>query len=198
MAESFQTPTLVGKVVRLVPLEMGHLDAFCDAGLFPALWAHNAWPVRDRAGMAAYIQKALEGQQAGRMMPFVTTLTETGEVVGSTRFGNMDLFHKRVEIGWTWITPAWQRTAVNTEAKLLMLQYAFDELYCNRVEWKTDALNEQSRNAIARLGAKYEGLHRAHMVREDGSLRDTVYYSVVREEWPSIQKRLQDKLSQRR
>jgi RimJ/RimL family protein N-acetyltransferase len=195
MADVFESPTLEGLIVRLEPLKLSHLDSLCDAGLYPDLWTHNAWPVRDRAGMAAYIRKALEGQQAGQMMPFVTTLAQTGEVVGSTRFGNMDLFHKRVEIGWTWITPAWQRTAVNTEAKLLMLQYAFDELYCNRVEWKTDALNEQSRNAILRLGAKYEGLHRAHMVREDGSLRDTVYYSVLRDEWPDVQKRLQDKLS---
>ena len=198
MSSTFESPVLEGVVVRLIPLERGHLDALCDAGLYPELWARNAWPVRDRAGMAAYIRKALEGQQAGHMMPFVTTLAQTGEVVGSTRFGNMDLFHKRVEIGWTWITPAWQRTAVNTEAKLLMMQYTFDELYCNRVEWKTDALNERSRNAILRLGATYEGLHRAHMVREDGSLRDTVYYSVIREEWPDIQKRLTDKLSQRR
>lgn len=197
MSDIFASPTLEGRIVRLEPLKISHLDALCDAGLYPDLWTHNAWPVRDRTGMAAYIRNALEGQQAGHMMPFVTTLAQTGEVVGSTRFGNMDLFHKRVEIGWTWITPAWQRTAVNTETKLLMLQYAFDELYCNRVEWKTDALNERSRNAILRLGATYEGLLRAHMVREDGSLRDTVYYSILRDEWPVVQKGLQDKLSQR-
>lgn len=198
MSSTFEAPTLEGVVVRLEPLAMDHLDAFCDAGLFSELWRHNAWPVRDRAGMRAYIQKALDGQRDGHMMPFATTLAQTGEVVGSTRFGAMDLFHKRVEIGWTWITPAWQRTAVNTEAKLLMLQYAFDELYCNRVEWKTDALNEPSRNAILRLGATYEGLHRAHMIREDGSLRDTVYYSVLRDEWPEMEKRLVGKLAQRR
>lgn len=189
---------LIGQVVSLEPLTADHLDDFCAVGLYPVIWAHNAWPVRDRKGMTAYIEKALEEQRKGVAMPFATTLTQTGEVVGSTRYGNMDPFHKRVEIGWTWITPAWQRTAVNTEAKLLMLQYAFNELYCNRVEWKTDAKNERSRNAILRLGAKYEGLHRSHMVREDGSLRDTVYYSVIRDEWPAMEKRLQDKLLQSR
>ncbi len=145
--------------------------------------------------MAKYIQKALEGRDSGHMLPFVTTLIENGEAVGCTRFGAIDLFNKRMEIGWTWITPAWQRTAVNTEAKLLMLRYAFNDVGCNRVEWKTDALNERSRNAILRLGAKYEGLHRSHMVREDGSLRDTVYYSVTREEWPGVESRLEKKLA---
>jgi len=186
--------TLEGHVVRLEPLSMDHLDAFCEAGLYPELWTHNAWPVRDRDAMKAYIEKALRGVEQGHMLPFATTLTATGEVVGSTRFGAIDLINKRMEIGWTWITPAWQRTAVNTEAKLLMLRYAFDTVGCNRVEWKTDALNERSRNAILRLGAHYEGCLRAHMVREDGSLRDTVYYSVLRDEWPAVRERLEARL----
>ncbi|MDE2996733.1 MAG: GNAT family protein [Bacteroidota bacterium] len=186
--------TLSGHVVRLVPLSMGHLDAFCDVGLKPSIWAHNAWPVRSRADMQAYIQKALDAQAAGHMLPFATTLSDTGEVVGSTRFGAIDLVNRRMEIGWTWITPAWQRTAINTEAKLLMLRYAFDEIGCQRVEWKTDALNEHSRNAILRLGAQFEGMLRSHMIREDGSWRDTVYYSVLKEEWPAVEAGLIRKL----
>ena len=194
MTESLEPVTLEGTVVRLEPLSMDHLDAFCQVGLYPEIWTQNAWPVRDRAGMEGYIRKALNGQENGQMRPFATALQETGEVVGSTRFAAIDLFHRRMEIGWTWITPAWQRTAVNTEAKLLMLRYAFNTVGCNRVEWKTDALNERSRNAILRLGAVYEGLHRAHMVREDGSLRDTVYYSVTHDEWPTVEQRLVGKL----
>jgi RimJ/RimL family protein N-acetyltransferase len=194
MTESLEPVTLEGTVVRLEPLSMDHLDAFCEVGLYPEIWAHNAWPVRDRAAMEAYIRTALQARDAGRMLPFATVLQESDQVVGSTRFAAIDLFHRRMEIGWTWITPAWQRTAVNTEAKLLMLRYAFNTVGCNRVEWKTDALNERSRNAILRLGAVYEGLHRAHMVREDGSLRDTVYYSVTRDEWPTVEQRLVGKL----
>ena len=186
--------TLTGTTVRLVPLSLDHLDAFCEVGLDPAIWAHNAWPVRDRSDMEAYIRKALTAQTAGHMLPFATTLVETGKVVGSTRFGAIDLANHRMEIGWTWITPAWQRTAVNTEAKLLMLRYAFNEVGCQRMEWKTDALNERSRNAILRLGAKFEGTFRSHMIREDGTWRDTVYYSVLRDEWPTVEARLVAKL----
>ena len=194
MSESLNPVTLEGAVIRLEPLSMDHLDAFCEVGLYPEIWAHNAWPVRDRTAMEAYIRTALQARDAGRMLPFATVLQESDQVVGSTRFAAIDLFHRRMEIGWTWITPAWQRTAVNTEAKLLMLRYAFNTVGCNRVEWKTDALNERSRNAILRLGAVYEGLHRAHMVREDGSLRDTVYYSVTHDEWPTVEQRLVGKL----
>jgi RimJ/RimL family protein N-acetyltransferase len=187
-------PTLAGKVVRLVPLTPDHLDAFCEVGLDASIWEHNAWPVRNRAGMEAYIQKALKGRDEGHQMPFATTIAATGEVVGSTRFAAMDRVNRRMEIGWTWITPAWQRTAVNTEAKLLMLRYAFGEAGCRRVEWKTDALNERSRNAILRLGAQFEGTLRAHMIREDGSWRDTVYFSLLDNEWPVAEKRLVSKL----
>ena len=181
---------LSGHAVRLVPLTMEHLDAFCAVGLHPSIWEHNAWPVRDRAGMEAYIQKAIKGQDEGHQMPFATTLATTGEVIGSTRFAAIDRANRRMEIGWTWITPSWQRTAVNTEAKLLMLRYAFGEAGCRRVEWNTDALNQRSRNAILRLGAQFEGTLRAHMVREDGSWRDTVYYSLLDDEWPAAEARL--------
>lgn len=195
MSNFLDPVTLEGTVVRLEPLSMDHLDAFCNVGLIPEIWAHNAWPVRNRSDMKRYIQTALDGQENAQMLPFATVLQESGEVIGSTRFAAIDLFHKRMEIGWTWITPAWQRTAVNTEAKLLMLRYAFDRVGCNRVEWKTDELNQRSRNAILRLGAVYEGLHRAHMVREDGSLRNTVFFSVTRSEWPDIESRLVQKLN---
>lgn len=186
---------LTGHTVRLVPLSMDHLDAFCEVGLHASIWEHNAWPVRDRQGMEAYIRKALNGREEGHQMPFATTLKATGEVIGSTRFAAIDRANRRMEIGWTWITPAWQRTAVNTEAKLLMLRYAFGIAGCRRVEWKTDALNTRSRNAILRLGAQFEGTLRAHMIREDGSWRDTVYFSMLDDEWPEAEQKLVSKLS---
>lgn len=190
--------TLEGQVVRLEPLTADHLDAFCEVGRDPSIWMHNASPVRSREDMANYIEIALNAQQRGDQFPFATVLRDGGTVIGSTRFAAISLPHRRMEIGWTWITPAWQRTAVNTEAKLLMLEWAFGVVGCNRVEWKTDALNERSRIAILRLGAKYEGLHRAHMQRHDGTLRDTVYYSVIRNEWPGVRDELQKRLKRGR
>jgi len=190
--------TLEGQVVRLEPLTIDHLDAFCEVGLEPSIWTHNASPIRSRKDMADYIDIALKAQRKGDQLPFATVLQDGGAVIGSTRFAAINLAHKRMEIGWTWITPAWQRTAVNTEAKLLMLEWAFDVVGCNRVEWKTDALNKRSRNAILRLGATYEGLHRAHMQRHDGTLRDTVYFSVIRDEWVGVRDRLQARLNQGR
>lgn len=187
--------TLEGQVVRLEPLTSNHLDALCLVGLDPEIWTHNANPLHSREDMTEYVTIALDAFKRGDQLPFVTVLRETDQIIGSTRFAAISLPHRRMEIGWTWITPAWQRTAVNTEAKLLMLEWAFDEKNCNRVEWKTDALNVRSRNAILRLGAKYEGLHRSHMQRHDGSLRDTVYYSVIRDEWPDVQKGLQTRLN---
>jgi RimJ/RimL family protein N-acetyltransferase len=116
-------------------------------------------------------------------------------VIGSTRFMNMDLAHRRVEIGSTWIAPAWQRTAVNTEAKYLMLCHAFERWGCLRVELKTDSLNQKSRNAILRLGAKEEGTLRQHMVTWDGRRRDSVYFSILDTEWPEVKRELETKLS---
>ena len=185
---------LIGQHVRLEPLDMDHLDALCAVGLDSAIWKWNTHPVKDRNDMRGYIQTALVGQSKGQMLPFVTIEQSSDTIVGSTRYGAINMRHKRVEIGWTWLNPKWQRTGINTEAKLLMLRHAFDTLDCNRVEWKTDSNNEQSKAAILRLGAQFEGTHRAHMQREDGTLRDTVFYSVIREEWPGIENHLVEKL----
>ena len=119
----------------------------------------------------------LSEQRAGTALPFATVARATGAVIGSTRFGNAAPEHRRVEIGWTWLAPRWQRTAANTEAKYLMLRHAFEVWHCNRVEFKTSALNERSRAAIRRIGATEEGIFRRHMVNEDGSLRDSVFFS---------------------
>lgn len=185
---------LTCRQVRLEPLSLKHLDGLCAIGLDASLWQWTTNRLRDREEMRDYIETALDEQQRGVSLPFATLLTATGQTVGSTRFANMDLKNRRVEIGWTWIGVPWQRTAVNTEAKYLMLCHAFETLGCQRVEFKTDALNSRSRQAILRLGAKEEGVLRRHMVTYSGRLRDTVYFSILDDEWPSVKARLQAKL----
>ena len=181
---------LEGDVVRLEPLRLDHAEALSAVGLDPSLWALTTIRVHTSADMRAYVEDALAEQRAGASLPFATVERATGRVIGSTRFGNITPAHRRVEIGWTWIAPAWQRTAVNTEAKLLMLTHAFDTLACRRVELKTSALNMRSRNAMLRIGATEEGTLRQHMINSDGSNRDSVYFSVLDSEWPVVQARL--------
>lgn len=182
--------TLEGSRVRLIPLSLDHLDALWRAGNDPDIWRLTSNRIDSPDDMRRYIEAALEDQQRGTSLPFSTVEKESGAIVGSTRFGNIAPEHKRVEIGWTWITFAWQRTWVNTEAKLLMLSHAFEQWHCNRVELKTNALNKRSRKAMLRLGLKEEGTLRRHMVNPDGTTRDTVYYSVIAEEWPEMKARL--------
>jgi RimJ/RimL family protein N-acetyltransferase len=186
---------LEGRHVRLVPLTTGHVPALWEAGRDPEIWRWNPSPVSSEAGMRAYVDEALRMQAAGTALPFVTTEAATGRVIGSTRLANADHVHRRVEIGWTWIEPPWQRTAINTEAKYLMLRHGFEALDCIRVELKTDALNEKSRRAIQRIGAKEEGTFRKHHVTDSGRIRDTVYFSILDDEWPAAKTRLEAMLA---
>lgn len=188
-------PALTGTHVRLEPLTREHIPALTVIGLDAALWQWTIARVRTPQDMADYVEVALNEQAQGRALPFAMVEPETARTVGCTRFGSIERSHRRVEIGWTWIAPAWQRTAVNTEAKYLMLRHAFDVLDCVRVELKTDALNERSRNAIRRLGAAEEGVLRSHMITQDGRVRDTVYYSILAREWPLVRARLEAKLA---
>ena len=171
-----------------------HLDALAAAGAFEELWR---W-TRDRAmtieSMRRYMEAALADAGQGTARPFVTIDRVSERVVGSTRFGNIDPFNRRVEIGWTWITPEFQRSHVNTEAKYLMLRHAFEVWDCVRVELKTDVLNEKSRNAMLRLGATEEGVFRKHMLTQGGRFRDTVYFSILDTEWPATKNRLEAQL----
>jgi N-acetyltransferase len=186
--------TLEGKHARLEPLSPGHLEGLCQVGLDEELWRWIPIQVRTAGEMQSYIEKALEEQAAGSSLPFATVERASGRPVGSTRYMNIDRSNRRLEIGSTWIARIWQRTAVNTEAKYLMLRHAFEQLGCIRVELKTDSLNQRSRQAILRLGAREEGILRNHMITSTGRIRHTVYYSIIDSEWPAVKKGLEEKL----
>src|SRR2546421_7633248 len=185
---------LEGAHVRLEPLAKSHLAGLAEAGLDEELWKWIPIPVRTHHEMAAYIETALGEQERGVSLPFAIVEKATDRAIGSTRYGNIDRTHRRVEIGWTWVAREWQRTAVNTEAKYLLLRHAFETLECIRVELKTDSLNERSRGAILRIGAREEGTFRNHMITASGRIRHTVYFSIVDSEWPSEKARFEEGL----
>ena len=186
---------LEGEFVRLEPMRVDHLPALTKVGLEPSLWKWTIADIKTDADMERYVRTALADQMLGTALPFVTVNKKSGKIVGSTRFGNIDTVNRRAEIGWTWINPEWQRTAINSEAKLLMLTHAFEEWKCIRVELKTDANNEKSRNAITRIGATEEGTLRNHMITESGRFRDSVYFSIIESEWESVKAKLASKLA---
>jgi N-acetyltransferase len=186
---------LEGEEVRLEPLSLSHLEDLCAVGLAPDLWKFIPTVVQSRDDMRGYIELALREKAAGVSLPFATVLSFSGRAIGCTRFMNIERQHLRAEIGSTWIGAEWQRTRVNTEAKYLMLRHGFETWKCNRVELKTDSLNERSRNAILRIGAKEEGTFRNHMVVQGGRVRHTVYFSIIDSEWPGVKKTLEEKLA---
>jgi RimJ/RimL family protein N-acetyltransferase len=185
---------LEGRWVRLEPLTVDHVAGLAAVGLDPELWRWTTSGVLSLDDMRVYVQTALDWQRQGIAVPFATVERASGTVVGSTRFAAIDRVNRRVEIGWTWVAPAWQRTPINTEAKYLMLRHAFEAWGCIRVELKTNSLNAKSRAAILRIGAKEEGTFRNHMINDDGSTRHTVYYSVIDSEWPEVKAGLEAKL----
>jgi RimJ/RimL family protein N-acetyltransferase len=187
--------TLEGRYVRLEPLAKVHLAGLAEVGLDEELWRWIPTQVRTAEEMAAYIETALEEQARGVSLPFAIVEKAAGRAIGSTRYGNIDRTHHRLEIGWTWVAREWQRTAVNTEAKYLLLRHAFETLGCIRVELKTDSLNEKSRAAILRIGAQHEGIFRNHMITASGRIRHSAYYSIIDSEWPAVKTRLESKLN---
>ena len=186
--------TLEGKHVQLEPLLAAHHAALTEVGLDEDLWRWIPVPVRTPEEMSAYIEAALAEQARGVSLPFAIVEKNSGKPVGCTRYGNIDRVHRRVEIGWTWVAKPWQRTAVNTEAKYLLSRHAFETLGCIRVELKTDSLNEKSRAAILRIGARQEGIFRNHMITASGRIRHTVYFSIVDSEWAAVKARLEQRL----
>lgn len=187
----FDRPILTGRYVRLEPLSIEHAEGLFAAGKDPAVWTWLGSPQPvDVEGMRRYIELAI-GQYEGRdRVPFAQIDVESGEVAGTTSYHDVAPRDRGLCIGHTWIGKPWQRTGLNTEAKLLLLERAFDELGAIRVGWHTHLRNQQSQRAIERLGARREGVLRNHRIYPDGSFRDTVVFSVTREEWPGVRDRL--------
>lgn len=191
--------TLQGSAVSLQPLRRDHAALFWDVAKENAedIFRWIPYSMRTLEDFQQMVEKAFAEQERGQSVVFATVERASHRIIGSTRFMNIDGSNRRVEIGSTWIAPAWQRTSINTEAKYLMLRHAFEVWNCIRVELKTDALNQKSRNAILRLGAKEEGLFRKHLITWTGRVRDTVYFSILDTEWPQVKAQLESKLGQR-
>jgi N-acetyltransferase len=189
--------SLVGSSIRLVPLTIDHVPALAAAGLHPELWRLQPSPIDTVEDMRTYVLAALADQARGVSLPFVITDKASNEVIGSTRYMEIAPQHRRLEIGATWLAPAHQRSAANTEAKLLLLAHAFETLQMLRVVFKTEVLNEQSRRALDRIGAVEEGIFRKHLLAANGRARDMVYFSILEDEWPSVKQRLQARLAGR-
>jgi N-acetyltransferase len=182
--------TLPGFLVRLEPLKMEHIPALVRVGLEPDLWRLQPTHISSAEDMKAYVGKALEEQRQGASLPFAIIHQASSQVIGSTRYMDIAPAHRRLEIGSTWLTSSHQRTLANTEAKLLLLTHAFETLRVIRVVLKTDALNQQSRRAILRIGAMEEGTFRKHLIADSGRVRDMVYFSILDTEWVAVKAKL--------
>ena len=191
----FEPVVLEGTSVRLEPLSEVHRQGLCAAIADGELWKSFVTLVPHPHAIDAFLGNAAKEHDAGEGLAFATVERTSNHVIGSTRFMKANLSHRRVEIGFTFLAKSWQRTRINTEAKFLMLRHAFENLGMNRVELLTDYLNEASRRAILRLGAKQEGIVRNHMVMPNGRVRDSVLYSIIKNEWPGVKQNLLYKLS---
>jgi RimJ/RimL family protein N-acetyltransferase len=187
--------TLQGQGIILRPLQYTDADALLRAAADGELWNLTVTVVPSATTVDAYLKKALDGREAGTVMPFVIVLKETGEVIGSTRFWKIDPFNRKLEIGSSWISARFQKTFVNTEAKYLMLRHAFEVLDCVRVQFTTDENNQKSRHAILRLGAQQEGIVRHERIMPDGRKRNSVRFSIIDDEWPQVRLKLERKLA---
>ncbi|MET3434663.1 N-acetyltransferase [Herbaspirillum seropedicae] len=186
--------TLKGQFATIEPLHPEHHDALIAAVSDGKLWKLWYTAIPKPENMRAEIERRLHLQQQGSMLPFVIRRNDTGALCGMTTYMNADSVHRRVEIGSTWYAASAQRTGINTECKLMMLTHAFEDMHCIAVEFRTHWMNQQSRAAIARLGAKQDGVLRNHMRMPDGSYRDTVVFSIIESEWPTVRRHLQFKL----
>ena len=190
--------TLEGQHTRLEPLALAHQEALIAAAEDGELWNSIVTIVPTRDTVAEYVEAALSAQAQGSELPFVIIQKATGRVVGTTRFYYIQPHQRNAAIGYTWVSASAQRTAVNTEAKLLLLTHAFEHWGCVRIEFITDVLNEQSRAAILRLGAKQEGILRNHLIMPNGRVRDSVCFSIIAEEWPEVKAGLITRLASHR
>ena len=185
-AAQMQPLVLEGEVVRLEPLALAHVDALALAGLAPELWRLQPKPISTVDEMRAYVQAALDEQARGVSLPFAIVERDSGQVIGSTRYMDIAPAHRRLEIGATWLHPGRQRSGANTDAKRLLLTHAFEVLGVQRVVFKTETLNRQSRAALARIGAVQEGVFRRHLLSDSGRARDMMYFAILDDEWPAV------------
>ncbi len=173
---------------------MDHLDDLARVAFDEDIWRWTSERALSHEELRAYVERALAAARTGSVLPFATIARSAGRAIGSTRFATFERANRRVEIGWTWLGRPWQRTAINTEAKYLMLTHAFERLGCVRVELRTDVLNERSRAAIRRIGAVEEGILRKHAITSTGRVRDDVYYSILENEWPEVKAGLERRM----
>lgn len=193
---SLEPVTLEGRIVRLEPLHLHHSNDLYEASQDQRIWAYM--PLNPSASLEAMnmlIESALHEQQMGTMLPFAIVDSATGRAFGSTRYLDIRLPDRGLEIGWTWLTPMVQRTGVNTECKYLLLRHAFETLKMIRVQLKTDSRNLKSQQAIERIGGKREGVLRNHMILPNGYIRHSVYYSILDSEWPDVKAALEEKMA---
>jgi len=196
--ELWKTPvTLAGKVVRLEPMTAAHIQGLAAAGKDESIWKFMLYGnLTSQDSMSAWVDDMLLRQAAGTDLPFTVIHLASGRIAGATRYLEMRPPHRSLEIGGTWYGSEFQRTAVNTECKYLMLKYAFEEMNCIRVQFKADARNERSVRAIERLGAVREGVLRNHYILLDGTFRDSAYFSILDREWPGVKRRLEQRLTE--
>jgi RimJ/RimL family protein N-acetyltransferase len=185
--------TLTGKKIRLRPLQASDAEVLVKAAADGQLWSLPYTVIPSKETIEEYISLAIKGRDAGSVIPFVVEDLATNRVIGSTRYWKIDLNNRKLEIGHTWYSQSFQRTHVNTEAKYLLLQYAFEKLNCVRVQFTTDEINQKSRNAILRIGATQEGIIRNERIMPNGRLRNSVRFSIIDLEWPSIKELLKSK-----
>jgi len=197
MAAVLAPVRLAGDRVEIVPMDPAHTDGLFAAGRAAEIWDYMPMRVATPEDMARLVRDALRDRDEGREFPFVIIDRASGRIVGSTRFLEIALAHRGIEIGWTWLAPDVWRTPINTECKYLLLRHCFETLEMIRVQLKTDARNLRSQRAIERLGAAREGVLRHHRVMPDGYFRDSVYYSILAEEWPGVKARLEGVLRDR-
>jgi RimJ/RimL family protein N-acetyltransferase len=185
-----QPPTLENQRALLKPLTEDDFEALLAIGLEPSLWKISSNKIETREDLLRYLQTAVEQRENGQSVPFTIIDKATNQIAGCTRYGNIVFEHKRLEIGWTWLGVDFQKTGLNRACKYELLSFAFDVLGMWRVELKTDVLNTNSRQAMKKMGATEEGILRKHIITESGRSRDSVYYSIIAEEWPAIKERV--------
>lgn len=186
-----ETIQLYGDAVVLRPMTKNDVDGIYACCQDERIWTHMLDTLKTKEDVQTYIEQALVNRETGTEYPFVIVLRATNEIIGSTRFSDIATAHKRLEIGHTWLHPSFWRTNINTECKYLLLSYCFSQLQFQRVQLKTGHENSQSQKAIERIGAKKEGVLRNHMIRPNGTVRHTVMYSVIEEDWPEVKQRIE-------